>query len=108
MQVVPLAAVPSQTITASLGGQTCQINVYGKTVGANVSPNAEQVYLDLYVENALIIAGVVCLNGVRIVRDAYLGFSGDLAMFDTLGDADPVYAGLGTRFVLVYYAASEL
>lgn len=37
-----------------------------------------------------------------IVRSAYLGFIGDLAFIDTQGTSDPIYAGLGTRFQLVY------
>ena len=41
-------------------------------------------------------------NLVSLVPTAYLGFSGWLVFVDTQGSEDPQYAGLGTRWVLVY------
>ena len=51
---------------------------------------------------------MLCENLNVIVRDAYLGFIGDLAFYDTQGDTAPVYTGLGSRYVLEYFAPSEL
>lgn len=99
MEIVPTQAVPNQTLQVSLGGQVCQINIYQKFFG---------LYLDLYVNNVLIIAGVVCKNLNRIVRSAYLGFIGDLCFIDNQGDTDPTYTGLGTRYSLAYLEASDL
>lgn len=99
MQVVPLQAIPNQTLTITLSEQVCQINVYQK--GSNL-------YLDLLVNNALIIGGVVCENLNRIVRSLYLGFQGDLAFIDNQGSDDPIYTGLGGRFSLAYMLSSEL
>jgi hypothetical protein len=99
MQIIPLQALPNQTVTVGLGAQNCQINVYTR-IGA--------LYLDLYVNNVLIIAGVVCENLNRIVRSLYLGFAGDLAFIDNQGSTDPVYNGLGTRYSLAYIQPSEL
>jgi hypothetical protein len=99
MQVIPLAAVPSQTLSVVLAGQSCRINVYAKTTG---------LYLDLYVNDALIIGGVICLNTVLIVRDRYLGFIGDLAFFDLQGSDDPTYDELGTCYILGYIEQSDL
>ncbi len=99
MEIVPLQAVPSQTISVVLNNQNCQINVYQKAYG---------VFLDLYVANVLIIGGQLCENLHRIVRDLYLGFSGDLAFVDTMGSSDPVYSGLGTQYQLVYLLPSDL
>lgn len=98
MLVVPLSPVPSQTVSVVLAQQSCRISVYAKTTG---------LFLDLYVNDALIIAGVIGLNTVLIVRDQYLGFAGDLAFFDLQGSADPVYGGLGTRYILGYIAVGE-
>ena len=95
-QVIPLLAANSQTLSVRLGGQPCRIHVYQKSTG---------LYLDLYVADVLTVAGVVCRNGVRLVRDAYLGFIGDLAFADTRGDSDPEASGLGTRWVLAYVDA---
>jgi hypothetical protein len=106
MLIVPLQAVASQTVSVILNQQACTINVYQKTVTTNtVIPS---VYLDLYVNGVLIIGGVVCENLNVIVRDAYLGFIGDLAFLDTQGSDDPYYTGIGTRWFLAYYFPSEL
>ncbi len=99
MQIVPLAAVPAPKLTILLGGQNCQIKVYQKTTG---------VYLNLSVNDAPIVSGVVCRDRVVLVRDAYLGFIGDLAFFDTQGTSDPKYTGFGARFQLVYLSPSDI
>jgi hypothetical protein len=94
-QVIPLLPTPSQTLSVRLGVQSCRLHVYQKTTG---------LYVDLYVGDTLVIGGVVARDGVRIVRDAYLGFVGDLAFADTQGNDDPTYTGLGSRWVLAYVA----
>ena len=95
-QTIPINAVPSQALKVVLGGQICTINIYQKSTG---------LFLDLYVNDALIIGGALCLNGVNIVRDAYLGFVGDLVFSDTQGADAPVYTGLGSRWLLFYLVA---
>jgi hypothetical protein len=99
MNLIPLSAVPSQKLSVLLGGQNCQIKVYQKTTG---------LYVDLSVNNAPIVSGVICRNAVQIVRDVYLGFSGDLVFLDTQGSDDPDYTGLAGRFQFVYLAADEV
>ena len=99
MKQIPLSDTPSQIVTAVLGGQNCRINVYAKATGT---------FCDLYVQDKLIIGGVVCLNLVRIVRDAYLGFTGDLFFMDSQGSGDPVSPGIGSRFLLYYLEAGDL
>jgi hypothetical protein len=103
MLVVPTQAIPNQVLQVVLGGQACTIHIYQKSTG---------LYLDLSVNDALIIGGVLCLVGVKLVRSDYLGFAGDLAFFDTR-PADPpmvdgvppdqiVSSGLGGRYFLAY------
>lgn len=99
MLVVPLQATPNQTVTVALNDQNCQINVYTTAGG---------LFVDLYVDDALIIGGVIAENLNTIVRDTYLGFVGDLVFMDTQGTDDPVYTGLGSRWVLVYLLPSEI
>ena len=96
---IPLQPVPSQTLTVLLGTQTCQINLYQQVSG---------LYCDLYVNNLLIIGGVVCQNLNRIVRDLYLGFIGDLCFWDTQGAQDPDYTGLGGRYNFLYLTPADL
>ena len=69
--------------------------------------------MDVYVNNALIIGGVICENLNRIVRDAYFGFIGDFMFFDTLTDdngdgSDPYYTGLNSQFLLIYLEVADL
>lgn len=101
MQTVPTQPLPNQTLQVQLGGQACQIEIYQTMFG---------LFVNLYVNGSdqPVVAGVIALNRNRIVRSAYLGFAGDLAFVDTQGDADPVYTGLGQRFVLAYLEESDL
>jgi hypothetical protein len=93
MQTIPLAATPSQSLSVTLAQQNCGINVYQKSTG---------LYLDLFVAGNRVMSGVLCRDRVYLVRQAYLGFSGDLAFVDTQGEDDPQCTGLGTRWQLVY------
>lgn len=63
----------------------------------------DPIFLDLYINDVLILGGVLCLNNVAIVRDPYLGFIGDLAFTDLTGDEDPQVSGLGFRWLLNYW-----
>lgn len=98
-QVVPIQAVPNQQVQCQLGGQACTLNIYQQAYG---------LYVDVFVGLSPIIEGVIAENLNRIVRSLYLGFSGDFTFFDTQGKSDPIYTGLGTRFLLIYIDASEL
>lgn len=98
MQIIPTVATPSQTITITLGDQACVLNVYQKFYG---------LFVDLYVDGALVIGGVVAEDRNRIVRSTYLGFEGDLAFFDTLGKDDPDFTGLGVQFLLAYLETTD-
>lgn len=99
MNLVPLQPLPSQFFNVTLAGQACTIAVYQKSTG---------LYLDLTVANVVRMTGVLCRDRVRLVRQAYLGFVGDLAFIDTQGAQDPDYTGLGARFQLVYLTPADL
>ena len=99
MLAIPLLAVPSQILNVSLANQAVQLAVYQKLSG---------LYMDVYVNNSLIIGGVICENINRIVRSVYLGFIGDLLFYDNQGSEDPVYTGLGNRFSLIYLETTDL
>lgn len=99
MQIIPLQAVPSQSVKAQLGNQSCRIVIRQTLYG---------LFADLYVAEVLLVAGVPCLDRNRLVRSAYLGFVGDIMFMDTMGTEDPTADGLGARFQLCYLDASEL
>jgi hypothetical protein len=99
MLIVPLQAIPNQTVTTTLNSQVTQLNVYQTYNG---------LFIDIYLENTLIVGGVICENQNRIIRSAYLGYSGDFAFLDVQGSNDPDYTGLGTRYFLAYLTETEL
>jgi hypothetical protein len=98
-QIVPLQAVPSQTTQIVLASQNCQINVYQSPVA---------LFIDLFVNDEPVRVGIIAQNLNLIVREAYLGFSGDFVFQDTQGSSDPIFSGLGSRFQLLYLAAADL
>lgn len=99
MMIVPTQAVASQTFNVSLAGQNCEIALYQKSVG---------LFLDLRIDNVAIKTAVLCHDRVKLIRDAYLGFVGDLFFADQLGVSDPVSTGLGKQYLLTYLEASDL
>lgn len=99
MQVIPLAAIPSQQFGITLAGQNCTIAVYQKTTG---------VYFDMLLNNQPFTSTVRCLNAAPLCEDRqYLGFVGDFVFVDTQGETDPQYEGLGTRYQLIYLEAAD-
>ena len=99
MQTIPLQTLKNQTLQVQLGTQNCTLTVFQFTYG---------LFATLLVGAQDIVVSQPCQNGNRLVRDAYLGFSGDLAFVDTQGSSDPVYTGLGTRWQLLYFAPADL
>lgn len=93
MQVIPLRPVAAQTETVSLANQNCRLRFVQYATG---------LYADIYVNDALLIGGVVCQDRNPLVRGAYLGFVGNLTFYDMQGREDPYYTELGSRFILVY------
>jgi len=90
---IPLSPVPAQIVTVQLAEQACTIRIYQKRTG---------LYLDLAVNGTAIVTGALCRDRTWIIRDAYLGFRGDLAFADSQGLSDPDYASLGARFRLYW------
>lgn len=99
MMTIPLRATPSQVVNVQLAEQAAKIAIYQKRTG---------LYVDLSVGGVSVIAGIIAQNANRLVRDAYLGFRGDLAFYDTQGDADPDYTGLSDRWFLAYLEVADL
>lgn len=101
MQIVPLAAVPSQTVNitfrvpGSLARQNAKITV--RTIGSLLYFSLEGVLTNRIIRDRQRL----------LVASAYRGFIGGFAMVDMQGRSDPNYRGLGSRFQLVYYNADE-
>ncbi len=104
MQMIPLQAIPAQTVGVLLNQQAAVITLRQLRTG---------LYLNLALGTTEIVGLVICRNLDRIVRNAYLGFAGDLFFWDSTGVGDnPDFTGLGndftSRFQLVYVTEGEL
>ena len=117
MQTVPLAAVPSQNFSVTLGGQAVQCALY--LLGAGL---AAALYMDLIANGAPIFTARIVRAYSALpdntppfmtVGEHYLGFEGDLLFIDTQATPtnpvqDPLPDGLGTRWQLMYFSVADL
>ena len=99
MVIIPLESVPNQTLRVTLGGQDCTIELRTLSTG---------LFITLSVSGSPIISTAYCGDRNLLVREAYLGFIGDLSFVDLQGHTDPEYSGLGERWVLYYFAPTDL
>lgn len=104
MQVIPLTPVPAQNVSIVLNNQNCAL-AFRTRLG--------NLYCTLSVGGVPIITNRICRNLGRLMLDAqYQPFIGDIAFIDTQGNIetgqDPVYTGLGSRFLCVYLLPAEL
>ncbi len=102
MRTIPLAAVPSQTLTVALDGQSAQIAL---------RQNGGALYFSLRLGTTPIVSTRICRNAQLLLIDAqYRGFQGEFMFVDLQGEADPEYSGLGPtgRYALVFISAAEL
>ena len=104
MLVVPLQPVNSQYVTFNVSNQPVQLQITQRSTG---------LFVDVYLNNALLMGGILARNAVPMLQNTYLGFEGDLAFYDTqatnaTNGADPYYTGLGSQFLLVYLAPGDL
>lgn len=112
-QVIPLEPVYAQQFSITLGNQPCVIKLYFKDMWIPTEesiptnpPNFEPItvgFLNLFLNDELVIGGVRCNDRNVIVREKYRGFIGDLSFIDTHGASDPLPTGLGTRWLLTYW-----
>jgi hypothetical protein len=63
------------------------------------------MFADILVDGVPLVTSVMVHDGDPLVRYQYLGFSGDLVIVDTQGADDPLYMGLGDRWLLLYTPA---
>lgn len=98
--VIPISQVSRQTLSVTLGSQSCQITVY-----ANPSWG---VFVSVLVGGTPIVYSSLARDRVGIVRYAWTGFSGELMFVDTQGTDDPDYTSFNDRWLLIYDDAVTL
>lgn len=114
-QVIPLNPISNQQLDIVLNNQAVTLTIYTKHIMVPFVPSGgiptdppvyqsiDPIFLDLYLNGALLLGGVLCLDRNLIVRNAYLGFVGDLSFLDVQGTNDPETTGLGSRYQLCYF-----
>lgn len=105
MLLIPLEATPNQNRSVQLGTINYKFGVRAQDVDG-----VQQIFLTLREAGADtdIVTNTLCRDRVRIIRDAYLGFNGDLSFFDTQGTDDPFWQGFESRFVLAWFEPGEV
>lgn len=63
------------------------------------------LYCDLQINGSPVWYGVPCKNGVGLKSSAYIPFSGNLVFVDTIGNSDPTFDLLGSRYQLVFFSS---
>jgi hypothetical protein len=97
--IVPLIPAPVQTTSLLLNGARVKLNVYYKYTG---------LFIDVFINDAPLLYGILCQYNNPIIRDTYLGFPGELVWIDTFGtQADPTYQGIGGQFCLAFFYPGE-
>lgn len=91
--IIPIEAIPNQKFIVVLGEKECRIELLSR--GLNI-------FMNLTVEDKVIFQGLICLNGVNLLSQDYYPIKGSLYFEDTQGKLDPLYFGLGSRWVLNY------
>lgn len=114
-QIIPIQPVPSQELDVTLDNQPVKLKIFTKHIQVPIHPPGtivtnppvfeaiDPLFIDVYLNDVLILGGILCLNNVGIIRSPYLGILGDLAFTDLTGDEDPQVDGLGIRWLLNYW-----
>jgi hypothetical protein len=93
IEQIPLKAVPSQSVQVSLAGQPVVITTRQMD---------DRQYISVSWAGTVLCDGVLMVNRSAIIRAAYTGFVGDIAVNDTQGDDAPDYTGWGARWQLLF------
>lgn len=91
--IIPIDAVPSQSFSVEIEGKECFFEFL--TAGL-------YIYMNMSVNDVRKISGVICLNKNKLNEYDGIGIKGDIHFEDTQGELDPIYYGLGDRWILVY------
>lgn len=100
---IPLIQYPNQELQIILADQNCTIKLYQR---------GGYCYLDLSVDDNVILRGQLAIPGAQILANTMNGFKGNFYIVDTVNNADiqalPSYEEFSTRYVLLYLTEDEL
>lgn len=91
--VIPVQAVPNQAFSCVLDDARAQVNLTTTDYG---------LFADVVYDGSPVASGRLCEDRTDLNPDRYRGLPQFLGFVDTQGGSDPVYAGFGTRYLLIY------
>lgn len=97
-EVIPLDAVPFQRLSVVLDGQNCVLTC--RQLG-------DALYLSLECDQVPIFENELVNRMMEMPAHSTPDFLGRLMMVDTQGREQPNYAGLGSRFFLLFKPDDE-
>jgi hypothetical protein len=108
---IPINNVPNQSFNVTLETVLCKITLQSKDnpqgYTNDVKALESSLYFSLETNNNEITNATICENLNPLIKQDYLGFSGNFLFVDTQGGSNPFYNGLNTRFLLVYLTDEE-
>lgn len=90
---IPLQEAQVQRLTVILSGQRLDIRLRQQYLG---------LFADIDLDRKIAVRGMLCQDGIPLIRHAYIGFKGLLFFADSQGTADPHFSGFNDRFFLYY------
>ncbi|MCX8667427.1 hypothetical protein J3T99_07365 [Acetobacteraceae bacterium B3987] len=90
---IPLQPTAAQSMSCPIAGLQCQIWLRQLATG---------LYLDLTASTTPLLRGILCQNETDLIRNPACLLPGRLYFTDTQGHDDPIFSGLGSRFLLHY------
>lgn len=90
---IPVQPVANQTFSCVLDGQSAQISL---------STTDDGLFADVVYNGVAVASGRLCLDRTDINAARYRGLPQFLGFVDLQGQSDPVFAGFGTRYLLLY------
>lgn len=96
--IIPIENVPNQSFDVDLNDKTYRFEFITKGFF---------IYMNLFIDEVKKLDGIICLNNVNLIQYDDIGFKGKIYFYDTQGEFDPVYYGLGDRWILYYENGDE-
>lgn len=93
IHTIPLLPAAAQSMSCPIAGLQCHIWLRQLSTG---------LYMDLTANSTPLLRGILCQNGTDLIRNPASPLPGKLYFTDTQGHDDPVFSGLGSRFLLHY------
>lgn len=90
---IPVTSTPSQSLNVIINGTVFRLDIYQRSTG---------LYMNVWVNGVVVVSGAICQNLNPVVHADYLSLGGDFVWVDMQGSQDPVYSGLGSRYVLTF------